>query len=62
MEGTATVYLSEWERLRLYNRDLENYLCECVAALLQNNIAPPTAPARVETVLQEKVIAALKGE
>lgn len=61
-EGTATVYITEWERLYRYNRDLENYLCECVAALLQNNIMPPEAPAHVETVLREKTIAALKGE
>ena len=62
MPGRATVDIEDWERLRLYNIKLENYLCQCIVALTQNNIALPDAPAPVEEMLREKFIAAIKGE
>ena len=52
----------QWQDIRNYNRQLEDYLCQCLSVFAQHNIAPPDPPERVGRVLSEKFINAIKGE
>jgi hypothetical protein len=61
-EGTVTIQYGAWEALRQYNSNLEDYLCQCIVLLTQNNIEVPNAPTHVEGMLREKFMNAIKGE
>lgn len=54
-----------YEDIRNYNKELEDYLCQCLSVFAQHDIAPPDPPdppERVGRVLSEKFINAIKGE
>ena len=52
----------DWDRMRDYNIELEEFLAQCISLFAQHDIAPPDPPARVAAVLQEKFLNAVKGE
>jgi hypothetical protein len=52
----------DWDRMREYNIELEDYLCQCISLFAQLSVAPPEQPERVKRVLDEKFLFAVKGD
>ena len=51
----------DWDRMKGYNIQLEQYLYEAISVCAQHDIAPPEALEPVATVLREKFINVIKG-